>query len=99
MTPESDPRVHVVPTLGSACDFLDELGANGVYVDGAETIQGCLFEGLIDELTISRVPVLIGDGISLFGPLAADVSLEHEYTTVLAGRMVQTRYRVESDRA
>jgi hypothetical protein len=40
------------------------------------------------------VPVLIGEGASLFGPLPADVDLEHVRTEVLGGGMVQTTYRV-----
>ncbi|GAA3966499.1 hypothetical protein GCM10022231_29230 [Gordonia caeni] len=49
---------------------------------------------LVDELTLSHVPVLIGDGPSLFGPLGGDVHLEHVRTAILDGGMVQTTYRV-----
>lgn len=96
MSPDSDERVRVAPDLVAASDVLDEIGATGVYVDGARTIQSCLGAGLINELTISQVAVLIGDGISLFGPLPADIALEHIQTTVLGGGMVQSRYRVSS---
>lgn len=37
--------------------------------------------GLIQRLIITRVPVLIGDGISLFGTLPRDIKLEHVDTT------------------
>lgn len=41
-------------------------GARRVYVDGGQVISSFLREGLIDELTISIVPILLGRGIRLF---------------------------------
>ncbi len=58
-----------------------------------------LARGRVQTLTLSRVPVLVGEGFSLFGPLPHDVDLEHVSTEVLGGGMVQTTYRVrESSR-
>ena len=48
-------------------------------------------------MTLSQVPVLIGQGTTLFGPLPADISLEHVRTDVLNSGMVQTKYLVLSD--
>lgn len=92
---DADPRIRVVRDLAQALAVLDEIGARGVYIDGGRTISACLAAGLVDELTISQVPVLIGEGIRLFGSLPADVPLTHVSTTVLGGGMVQTTYRVE----
>lgn len=94
MAADADDRVRVAASLDDAAALLTELGATGVYLDGARTIQACLDAGFVDEMTISQVPVLIGSGIRLFGDLAADISLEHLTTTVLEGGMVQTKYRV-----
>ena len=33
-----------------------------VYVDGGQIIQSFLRLGLIDDMTITQVPVLLGDG-------------------------------------
>jgi dihydrofolate reductase len=52
-------------------------GATHLYVDGGKTIQGFLRASLIHELTITRVPILIGTGVPLFGPLNHDVRLTH----------------------
>ena len=53
-----------------------------------------LTAGLIADLTLSRVPVLIGTGLTPFGKFAADIRLEHVATRSFAGGMVQSTYRV-----
>jgi dihydrofolate reductase len=73
---------------------LEARGINHVYVDGGITIQGFLRAGLIQRLIITRVPVLIGDGVSLFGPLSDDIRLEHVATRHYPSGLVQTEYRV-----
>ena len=73
---------------------LAEKGARHVYVDGGVTIQGFLRAGLVDRLTVSRVPMLIGDGIPLFGALPHDVKLRHVATLPYAGGLVQSEYEV-----
>jgi dihydrofolate reductase len=69
-------------------------GATHLYVDGGKTIQGFLNAGLIDELTITRVPILIGTGVPLFGPLNHDVRLTHTATRQFENGFVQSKYRV-----
>ena len=73
---------------------LDARGIKHVYVDGGITIQRFLRAGLIQRLIITRVPVLIGDGVPLFGSLVRDVRLEHIATRHYASGLVQTEYRV-----
>ena len=68
--------------------------ARQAYIDGGATIQSFLAAGLIDELTITTIPILLGEGIRLFGPLPADVSLAHETTQSYSNGFVQTKYRV-----
>ena len=69
-------------------------GAQHVYVDGGVTIQGFLRAGLIQRLVISRVPVLLGGGIPLFGALPHDISLRHAATKAFQGGLVQSEYEV-----
>jgi dihydrofolate reductase len=73
---------------------LNASGAKHLYVDGGITIQRFLRAGLVDRLIITRVPVLIGEGIPLFGPVPRDVRLEHVSTQTFRSGMVKSEYRV-----
>jgi dihydrofolate reductase len=74
--------------------LMERRGAKRLYVDGGKTIQDFLRAGLIDDLVITRIPVLIGSGIPLFGSLDRDIALKIESSRVLGGGAVQTAYRV-----
>ena len=67
-----------------------------MYIDGGKTIQSFLNCGLVDELIITRVPVLIGNGIPLFGPLSNDKRLKHIETQCYKNGFVQSKYEVIS---
>jgi len=69
-------------------------GAKHVYVDGGITVQQFLRAGLIHHITITRVPVLIGDGIPLFGSLPHDVKLRHLGTRQYKSGLVTSEYEV-----
>ncbi len=69
-------------------------GARHLYIDGGKTIQGFLRAGLIDEMTITTIPILIGEGIPLFGALERDVKLQHLATRAYASGFVQSKYSV-----
>ena len=69
-------------------------GAQHFYIDGGVTIQGFLRAGLIDEITITTIPILLGNGIPLFGSLVDDVSLRHLETNSYESGLVQSRYSV-----
>lgn len=79
------------------CSELSRLGFQHAYLDGGVTVQGFLRAGLINKITITRVPVLIGDGIPLFGSLPNDVRLRHIETQTYAGTLVQSKYEVLKD--
>jgi len=82
---------------GSPADILSQLAADGVrhvYVDGGITIQGFLRAGLVQRLVITRVPVLIGEGVPLFGALPHDVRLRHIATRHYPSGLVQSEYQV-----
>ena len=90
----ADPRITVQRSFEDAVAAIRAAGYRRVYVDGGRTVHTFLRAGLITDLTLSRVPVLIGTGHTPFGELAADIRLEHVRTQTYAGGMVQTTYRV-----
>lgn len=73
---------------------LSSKGMNHLYIDGGVTIQRFVSDAVIDEVIITRIPVLIGTGRPLFGPLSSDVRLEHLSTRAFDFGFVQSRYRV-----
>ncbi len=96
LEPGADERITVHRSFDDAVAALSAAGYRRVYVDGGRTVHQFLRAGLITDLTLSRVPVLIGTGHTPFGELAADIKLEHVGTRTFAGGMVQTTYRVVS---
>ena len=82
---------------GSPAEIVSQLAASGarhVYIDGGITIQGFLRAGLIQRLVITRLPVLIGNGVPLFGSLPRDVRLRHIATRHYPSGLVQSEYQV-----
>lgn len=73
--------------------YLSEKGFTDIYVDGGKVIQSFLQEDLIDELIISKVPVLIGSGIPLFGYLDADLHFTHIDTVIFSNGLVRSYYQ------
>jgi dihydrofolate reductase len=94
------PRGAIVEHLSgdpaAIASQLDARGIRHVYVDGGITIQRFLAAGLVQRLIITRVPVLIGTGIPLFGPVPRDIVLEHVATRQYASGLVQSEYLVGS---
>ncbi len=88
---------------GAVCDLmsgapqdivtrLTQRGMAHLYIDGGVTIQRFLEAGLIGHLTITRIPVLLGSGIPLFGSLSRDLHFKHVATRSYPGGLVQSEY-------
>jgi len=93
----SKARGAVEQMAGRLAEILSRLASGGtrhVYVDGGVTIQGFLRAGLVQHLVITRVPVLIGDGIPLFGSLPHDVQPRHIATKHYPSGLVQSEYHL-----
>jgi dihydrofolate reductase len=93
------PGAVVERMSGDPREIVSQLAARGVrhiYVDGGITIQRFLRAGLIQRLTITRIPVLLGDGIPLFGALPSDIHLRHVATRQYASGLVQSEYVVHA---
>lgn len=89
-----DQRIRVAGSIEDAERLLEELGARDVYIDGGRTIQSFLRADLVDELTISVAPVVLGSGRSLFGALDADLHLTVRGSHATEDGLVRTTYDV-----
>ncbi|MCW2699355.1 MAG: bifunctional deaminase-reductase domain protein [Blastococcus sp.] len=94
LQPGADARITVHGSFAEAVAALNSAGYRRVYVDGGRTVRTFLAAGLIGDLTLTRVPVLIGEGHSPFGAFPADIPLEHVRTKVHSGGVVQSTYSV-----
>lgn len=72
-------------------------GFKHAYIDGGITIQRFLAAGCIDRMVITRVPVLIGAGVPLFGALPHDIILRHVATRSYGGGLVQSEYEIGAE--
>jgi len=90
-------RGRVEQMSGSPAEIvarLEATGAHHLYVDGGITIQRFFRDGLVNRITITRVPVLIGEGIPVFGSLAHDIKLRHLATRSFSSGLVTSEYEV-----
>jgi dihydrofolate reductase len=72
--------------------YLSREGYTNIYVDGGKVIQSFLKEDYIDEMIITRVPILIGKGIPLFGDPGHDVRFDHLQTETYSNGLVKSHY-------
>lgn len=80
-----------------AQELVEKLSGEGykrIYLDGGKVIQSYLRAGLVDDMTLTTIPVLIGDGRPLFGPLEQDIKLRLIETKSWNNGMVQSKYEV-----
>lgn len=97
--PSNAPQT-VTSSQEAPTDLVAKLRAQGkrhLYIDGGITIQSFLSERLINELTITVIPILLGTGKPLFGPLPFDISLLHVATRAYEFGFVQHKYLVQSE--
>ncbi|MDC9783846.1 dihydrofolate reductase family protein [Proteus mirabilis] len=80
---------------GELQDIITELNAKGfneLYIDGGVTVQSFLNEDLIDQIIITRFPILLGGGTPLFGELKQPLNFKVIKNEVLLENLVQTTY-------
>jgi len=78
--------------LENIIETLKSKGFENLYIDGGKTIQSFLNQGLIDELIITRIPIILGSGIPLFIEMDSDLKLEHIETEIINNSLVKSRY-------
>jgi dihydrofolate reductase len=93
-----EPRNGERTFLGEPDALVRELAAEGsrhAYIDGGVVIRSFLLAGLLDQLTVSVVPVLLGSGFPLFGGVRLESGLTLENATSFKNGLVQARYRFQ----
>ena len=103
----SSRRLDIAPELSEKVEALhrsprelirelEQRGIGHIYLDGGVTIQRFLREGLVNEMTITTIPILIGEGLPLFGALEKDIPLQLIESSSFSNGFVQKKYKVLS---
>lgn len=92
VTASDESPEALVARLGAA-------GRRRIYVDGGATVRSFLEADLIDDLTLTTIPVILGRGRPLFGAVLPEVALALDTVRTLPLGLVQARYRVRRDGA
>ena len=95
--PPENLRGKVEMYSGDIHDLILQLESSGfkhAYVDGGSTITSFINLKLIDEMTITRAPVLLGEGIPLFGKIHKSVNLGKATASAFANGFTQVKYSV-----
>ena len=88
---------HVESTRLGPAQLVSRLAMDGrhnVFVDGGVAIQSFLTANRLSDLTITRLPWILGEGLPLFAPGVGDHALEHVASTAFSDGLVQSRYRL-----
>lgn len=93
--PEShkDKAFLIKGTLTEILNQIHENGFNRLYIDGGSTIGNFLKEDLIDEMVITKIPILLGGGASLFSELPKELKFELIGTKTYLNQITQHHYR------
>lgn len=82
---------------GDVAELVERLardGAKRIYVDGGAVVQQFLTAGLVDDLTVSIIPLLLGEGVPLFGKTEHDIGLRLVDSRSYSTGLVQLEYRL-----
>ncbi|EKT66489.1 dihydrofolate reductase family protein [Providencia alcalifaciens] len=74
---------------------LESEGHHRAYIDGGKVIQSFISDGLINDLIITKIPILLGSGRPLFGEIPNDIHLRHIQTTTFSSGFVQSHYEIQ----
>jgi len=83
--------------LNTIIEVLKSKGFENLYIDGGRTIQSFLKQDLIDEIIITRIPIILGSGIPLFVEMDSEINLEHVETEIFNNVLVKSRYLKKKD--
>lgn len=76
---------------------LKDRNFDNLYIDGGQVVQEFLAEDLVDEITITRFPKILGSGIPLFAETEVELDFEHIKTEVLLNQLVKSHYKRKAE--
>lgn len=71
-------------------------GMRRVYVDGGALVQSFLRADLIEDMVVTIVPILLGEGRRLFGATSGDIDLDLIEARAYPSGLLRTQYRVRA---
>lgn len=78
--PFAPTRATVRSVCGPVVHLVDEArraaGAKDVYLDGGDLVQQALNASLVDELTVTFVPLILAGGVRLFDHIARSIAVQ-----------------------
>lgn len=80
--------------IGDLINKLESEGYEHAYIDGGTTITSFLNRQLINEMIITKAPVILGGGIPLFGKVAQPIKLTSAFARVYPNDYIQVKYTV-----
>ena len=88
------PVARAISNLDAVRRLREEPGGEIYVAGGPTTVAGLLDAGLIDELRITVHPVVLGDGVPLFGHVGREHRLQLTSATPLESGLVRLVYGV-----
>jgi len=86
-------KVYLVNgSLQEITEQINQKGYYRLYIDGGATVQSFLKEDLIDDLIITTIPVVLGEGIPLFAMLSKELDFELISSEIYINQLVQSHY-------
>jgi len=87
-------KIQLYSNINDLMSAIDKAGFKKLYVDGGKTIQTFINKSLITDLTITTIPILLGDGLPLFGKIPHDIKLNHLETVTYPNGFVKSSYEI-----
>lgn len=79
--------------LEDILNTMQKMGYKKLYIDGGTTISCFLKADLVDEMTITILPIVLGGGSPLFHNLPKELNFELLKTQVYLKQITQNHYR------
>lgn len=88
----------VRPVSGSIHEVIEEARAEAgdkiVYIDGGSVVRAALDAGLVDRLTLTVIPIVLGDGVPLLAGVSERIPLHLESARPIGGGAVELVYQL-----